>query len=169
MRALVTALLLTSCATASQAGLPYYFPEEFRATQVVEVRGDSGDVTLLASVHQAPGSFTVTFFEPALQAPLLSARIVHGAFIEERFAEFPLPPGEVERLARQVVEIYGAQHLRIGAEGASTHVEPWNVSISDPRGSESCRMPEWIHLRIGKRKVPAVDVRTIDVQCDHPK
>ncbi len=107
----------------------------------------------------------MTFFEPALQAPLLSARIVRGVFIEERFAQFPLPSADVEKLARQVADIYGAHHLRTGAEGVSNQVGPWTVSMSDPQGQASCRIPEWIHLRIGKRQFPAVDVRTIDVQC----
>ncbi|MGA8892363.1 MAG: hypothetical protein WB493_12390 [Anaeromyxobacteraceae bacterium] len=134
---------------------------------MVEIRTESGDVTLLASIRREPDRLTLTFFDPAFQVPLLSVRIVRSVFVEERLSNFPLPSEAMKTLTHQVAEVYAAKYLEPKTSGMATRIGPWDVRLSEPQGKDGCRMPEWIWLRVGTRTAPAVDVRTIEVRCGY--
>jgi hypothetical protein len=158
-------LLLAACATVSPAGRPFAFPGAFTATQVVTVHGDRGDQALLASVWREPGRLEIAFLDPALQTPLLLARLEDGAFVEERFVDFPMPASDVEALLRDVEALYGSRSLRAG-DGARVRVGRWDVTTSAPDGEAGCRFPDRITWRIDGRPLPWIEVRTLDVRCD---
>jgi hypothetical protein len=158
--------LLAACATVPRAGQPFAFPGAFTATQVVTVHGERGDQTLLASVWREPGRFEVAFLDPALQAPLLSARLVDDAFVEERFVDFPMPASDVEALLRDVAALYGSRDVRAGTDGTRARVGRWDVTASAPGGEAGCRFPDRITWRLDGRPLPWIEVRTLDVRCD---
>jgi hypothetical protein len=159
-------LLLAACATAPRAGQPFDFPAAFTATQVVTVHAERGEQTLLASLWREPGRFEVVFLDPALQAPLLSARLVGDAFVEERFVDFPMPASDVEALLRDVAALYGSRELRTDTDGVRVRVGRWDVATSAPGGAAACRFPDRITWRIDGRALPWIEVRTLDVRCD---
>ncbi len=158
--------LLTACATVPRAGPTFAFPGAFAATQVVTVHAERGDQTLLASVWREPGRFEVVFLDPALQAPLVSARLVGDAFVEERFVEFPMPASDVEALLRDVSALYGSGDIRGSGDGTKVRVGRWEVVTSAPGGEAGCRFPERITWRLDGRTLPWIEVRTLDVRCD---
>jgi hypothetical protein len=158
--------LLAACATVPRAGPAFAFPGAFTATQVVTVHGERGVETLLASVWREPGRFEVAFLDPALQTPLVSARLVGDAFVEERFVDFPMPASDVEALLRDVAALYGSRDIRASGDGARVRVGRWDVATSGPGGEAGCRFPERITWRIEGRSLPWIEVRTLDVRCD---
>ncbi len=158
--------LLAACATVPRAGPAFAFPGAFTATQVVTVHGERGDQTLLASVWREPGRFEVAFLDPALQTPLVSARLVGDAFVEERFVDFPMPASDVESLLRDVSALYGSRDIRGAEEGVRVRVGRWEVAASTPDGQAGCRFPERITWRLEGRPLPWIEVRTLDVRCD---
>jgi len=162
----LAAVLLAACATVPRAGQPFAFPAAFTVTQVVSVHGERGDQVLLASVWREPGRFEVAFLDPALQAPLLSARLAGESFVEERFVDFPMPASDVEALLRDVSALYGSRDIRAAADGTRVRVGRWDVATSAPSGEAGCRFPERITWRLDGRPLPWIEVRTLDVRCD---
>jgi hypothetical protein len=164
-RAALALASLAACATAPRGGPDWSFPDAFEATQVVEVHGERGNQVLLASVWRDAGRFEITFLDPVLQTPLVSARVVGGAFVEERFVDFPMTPSDVEALLRDVAALHESQSIRMGASGGSVRLGRWKVTLSPPAGGDACPFPERINLRIDGRPLPWIAVRTLDVRC----
>jgi hypothetical protein len=158
--------VLAACATVPRTGPAVAFPGAFTATQVVTVHGERGDQILLASVWREPGRFEVAFLDPALQTPLVSARLVGDAFVEERFVDFPMPASDVESLLRDVAALYGSRDIRGAEDGARVRVGRWDVATSSPVGEADCRFPDRITWRLEGRSLPWIEVRTLDVRCD---
>ncbi len=160
---------LAACATVPRGGPGWSFPPAFAASQVVEVRAERGAQTLLASVWREPGRIEIAFLDPALQVPLVVARLAGGDFSEERFVEFPMPASQVESLLRDVAALYGAGGYAPADGGLAERVGRWNVSLSPPGGPEGCRFPERVTMAPREGGLPRIEVRTLEVRCGTPR
>lgn len=162
-RAAVASLtFLAACATIPRAMRTYAFPEEFAASQVVTIHGEDASQALIASLWRNNANIEITFLDPILLVPVVTARLSAGEFTEERFIAFPMSPSEVEVLLRDVAALYGSRV--IGEDGAA-RVGPWDVTLSSPRGEGGCEFPERITLRVKGRALRWIDVKTLDVRC----
>ncbi|HVP66849.1 MAG TPA: hypothetical protein VMT17_06260 [Anaeromyxobacteraceae bacterium] len=164
-RGLAGFAVLAACATVPRGPPAYLFPPEFAASQVVEVHGDRGEQTLLASLWRSPGRFELTFLDPALLVPVVSARLEGERYAEERFVAFPLPSAQVEALVRDVADLYGSRSIQ--AEGAAwkVRVGHWDVALTPAPADTECPFPGRITLRVAGRSLPRIEVRTLDVRC----
>ncbi len=159
---------LVACATVPVGPPAYVFPSEFAATQVVEVHGDRGEQTLLASLWRERGRFEITFLDPALLVPVVSARLEADKFAEERFVSFPMSSSEVEALLRDVVALYASQSIRAAGAGGAVRVGQWEVLLSAAGEHWNCPFPVRIVLRVAGSRVPWIEVRTLDLRCRSP-
>ena len=157
--------VLAGCATVPHGGPAWSFPDAFTATQVVAVHGERGEQVLLASVWRQAGRFEITFLDPTLQAPVVSARLVGREFVEERFVDFPMSSSDVEALLRDVAALYASRPTRGEGPGSGVRVGRWDVALSTPSVEGPCPFPERISLRIDGRPLPWIEVRTLDVRC----
>ena len=163
--AVASLALLAACASIPRGGPIYAFPEEFAASQVVTIHGEDASRTLIASLWRNDSSIEVTFLDPTLLVPVVSARLSAGEFTEERFVAFSMSPSEVEALLRDVAALYGSRAIREDGAASAARVGPWDVSLSSPTGGGDCAFPERITLRVRGRAFPWIDVKTLGVRC----